>query len=128
MIPERRLNDISFCLNAAAVMALMLFIQCYFGNLVTDEAASVGFAVYDTDWYSYPVKLQLFIQLAIRRTDRPLTFSGHHVVVCSLENYGKVGNLKILLQNPNLYRKIFILLQLMKATASAVAVLQSISS
>lgn len=92
MIPERRYNDITFCANAATILGMMALILCLFGNLVTSEAESVAEAAYDTNWYSYPVELRIFIMLAIRRTQRPLHFSGYRVVVCTLENYGKVSS------------------------------------
>lgn len=66
------------------------FLFCYFANLTTDHVSAISNAVYDLNWFDYPVKIQKYFILIFVRSQKPIEFTGLKIIPCSLGMFGKV--------------------------------------
>lgn len=65
----------------------MMFIFCYFGNVVTTKSAAVADKAYQTMWYKYPVRMQPHIILIMMQSQKPFYLKGYELMLCSLQNF-----------------------------------------
>lgn len=70
--------------------------MCYFANMTSDLVTHTSYAAFESDWYTYPMDIQKFIILIVRRAQNPVKFKGLNVIDCTVETYGKVWELSIL--------------------------------
>lgn len=72
-------------------IVLIIFIFCYYGNMVTWECNSIPISAYETLWYLYPIHLQKHIILILQRSQRPFYFTGFEMTTCSLQSFTNVS-------------------------------------
>lgn len=72
----------------------MVFLFCYLGDQMTCKAAEVNESIYDTEWYSYPNKIQMLMILVMKRAQKPFVLTGFSLVSCSLTSFKEVRNLQ----------------------------------
>lgn len=72
-------------------LILIIFIFCYYGNMVTWECHLVSISAYDTLWYLYPIQMQKHIILIMQRSQRPFLFTGFKITICSLQSFTNVS-------------------------------------
>lgn len=70
-----------------SVMIFMMFVFCYFGDVVTTKSAAVADKAYQTMWYMYPVRMQPYIILIMLQSQKPFFLKGFDLISCSLENF-----------------------------------------
>lgn len=78
-------------LNSLFTQILFNYITCYNANNVTSKALSVAEITYNIHWYKLPVKKQRFVQMMIRRAQKPFYLKGYDIVECSLSTFLKVN-------------------------------------
>lgn len=71
----------------------MLFLYCYFGNVLTFNLLQLGDTVYCSEWYNYPIDVQQYIVMILRRTQKPFIISALGMMPCTLENFQAVGDM-----------------------------------
>lgn len=54
------------------------------------KAAEVNEAIYCSEWYSYPPKIQMFTILIMKRAQKPFILRGYSLVSCSLQSFKEV--------------------------------------
>lgn len=47
--------------------------------------------IYQSEWYKYPRSMRRFIELMIMRAQKPFYLSAYGLMICTLENFIKVG-------------------------------------
>lgn len=67
-----------------------LFVLCYFGNSLTINLLDVGHIIYSALWYNYPIKLQRFLVIMIRRSQKQFLISAFGILPCTLEHFKAV--------------------------------------
>lgn len=91
----QHLNSINYLLlqsiMTTTALVLILFIFCYYGNMVTSECQLVSISAYDTLWYLYPIELQKYIIPIMQRSQQPFYFTGFKITVCSLQSFTNVS-------------------------------------
>lgn len=68
----------------------VLFVLCYFGNILTISLVSVSDTIYKSEWYNYPTDCQRFLIIMIRRAHKPYRISAFGLMPCTLENFKSV--------------------------------------
>lgn len=68
-----------------------MFLYCYYATLLTTTLTLIGKTVSECRWYSYPIKLQKYLILMIRRTQVPFEFNGLNILNCNLPTFGLVS-------------------------------------
>ncbi|KAJ8981818.1 hypothetical protein NQ317_007404 [Molorchus minor] len=68
----------------------LLFLTCYYGQLILNESTSVASAAYQSKWYNGPTKLRKNICLIIMRAQKPLKLRAASIGVISLETFVSV--------------------------------------
>lgn len=76
--------------QSAGMMWPYLF--CHFASLTTHRVSSMSNAVYDLNWFEYPVKMRKYFILLIARSQQPISFTGLRLFPCTLEVFGQVSN------------------------------------
>ena len=79
-------------LTATPVMTSSVFIYCYFGNIVTTKYIDVADAAHFLDWYEYPARLQLYVQMIMWYAQTPALISAYTVMRCTLQSFSKVSH------------------------------------
>lgn len=59
----------------------------YFLTTSTINAMSIGYRVYDLQWYQLPRAEQFIVQMLLHRSQVPFELKGLGIFVCSLEKY-----------------------------------------
>lgn len=80
-------------INANEVMyyAIENYLMCYFITSITVKTVSIGDIAYNSPWYQMTRNEQVFVEMIIRRSQRPYELKGLGVFVCSLETYLRVS-------------------------------------
>lgn len=68
----------------------LLFMLCYFGNVLTTSLELVAESTYDSKWYTYPPNLQKDCAFMIRSAQKPFWISAFGIMPCTLENFSAV--------------------------------------
>nr|UTN00972.1 odorant receptor [Semanotus bifasciatus] len=68
----------------------LLFLTCYYGQLILDESTTVANAAYQSKWYNGPTYLRKNICLIIMRSQKPLKLRAASIGVISLETFVSV--------------------------------------
>lgn len=67
------------------------FLFCYFANVATDHVSDIGDVAYNNlNWFEHPVDMQKYLILIVARSHERVDFTGVHLIVCSIEVFGKV--------------------------------------
>lgn len=82
--------NILACSIAAIAGLTNLFVYCYFGDMATTSFAQMSAELYKSNWEQLPVKLQKYLILMIRNTQRPLYYDGFRLVVLDMKTLAKV--------------------------------------
>ncbi|KAJ6643281.1 Odorant receptor 9a [Pseudolycoriella hygida] len=77
------------------VILAQLFLYCFYGQRVTDQAVKFSESIYQLRWYNYPTKYQKHFQLIILRTQNSNYLTGLGFVKCSLESFTDVRFMKL---------------------------------
>lgn len=84
-------------IGATVLVILMMFVFCYFGNIVTVEATEVAFYAYQSYWYEYPLRMQWYVIMIMQQSQKPFYLKGFGLITCSLESFRRVSrNLKLI--------------------------------
>lgn len=70
----------------------ILFLLCLFGNILTSNLALVADMAYDSQWYNYPIRIQMYLAFMIRSAQAPFWISAFGIMPCTLENFAAVIN------------------------------------
>lgn len=70
----------------------ILLALCLFGNILTSNLALVADLAYDSQWYTYPTRTQLYLAFMIRSAQTPFWISAFGIMPCTLENFAAVIN------------------------------------
>lgn len=70
------------------------FVFCYNANLATDHVSAIGYVAYSLNWFEHPVEMQKYLILIVARAHERVHFTGLHLIVCSIEVFGKVRQFK----------------------------------
>lgn len=68
----------------------VMFSSCYFPNKITTYCSDIGNIVYQSKWYEFSPKLQLYFQMIIKRSQIPVYLHGFKIIRCSMEIFSKV--------------------------------------
>ncbi|XP_023309856.1 putative odorant receptor 92a [Anoplophora glabripennis] len=68
----------------------MLFITCFYGQMILDESITIADAAYQSEWYNGPEHFKKMICLIIVRSQRPLLLRVASIGVVSLETFVSV--------------------------------------
>ncbi|KAJ6636170.1 Crossover junction endonuclease MUS81 [Pseudolycoriella hygida] len=71
-----------FFIGPTVVILCQLFLYCYYGQRITDQACSLSDSVYQLKWYNYPTKFQKYFQLIMLRSQNSFFFSGMEKKKC----------------------------------------------
>lgn len=66
------------------------FIYCYFGKLATKSFEDMPDLLYESNWQTFPIRLQKYIILMIGNMQRPLYYHGFGMVLLDLGTFSKV--------------------------------------
>ncbi|KAJ6636171.1 Odorant receptor 45b, partial [Pseudolycoriella hygida] len=83
-------EQLFFFIGPTVVILCQLFLYCYYGQRITDQACRLSDSVYQLKWYNYPTKFQKYFQLIMLRSQNSFFFSGMGFVYCSLESFTDV--------------------------------------
>lgn len=87
-----KFNDDTFlAFNGVWISTTVMFSSCYFPNKITTYCSDIGNIVYQSEWYRLSPKLQKYLQLVIKRSQRPVFLHGFKIIRCSMETFSKVG-------------------------------------
>lgn len=78
------------CFTLCYIIAI-LFLLCFFGNVLTMSLLDVPDYCYVTNWYTYPPKIQTYIAFMIRSSQKRFNISAYGIMPCTLENLLKVS-------------------------------------
>lgn len=68
-----------------------LFVYCYFGHIISCKGEEVANFAYNSMFYKYPLKLQIFTFFIISRSQRTFFITGYRITKCSLESFARVS-------------------------------------
>lgn len=68
-----------------------LFLNCFYGNLITIKLEQVADFAYESVFYKYPNDLRIFTLMTMCRSQRPFFITGYKITQCSLESYKRVS-------------------------------------
>ncbi|XP_032667638.1 odorant receptor 46a-like [Odontomachus brunneus] len=71
-------------------MFLQIYIYCWSGNEVILKSASIGDAVYHTDWPLLSVSEKRDLLMIMKRSTIPIKFTSSFLVTLSLQSYGNI--------------------------------------
>lgn len=69
----------------------IMFSSCFSPTKVTENGFEIGKYVYESNWYVAPPKLQRYLEMIIRRSQRPKYLHGLNIIRCSMESFTKVN-------------------------------------
>lgn len=55
------------------------------------QANQVSIAIYNSEWYSFPLDIQKLLPTIIQRSQKPVVISGFKLFNCTLENFTRVS-------------------------------------
>lgn len=67
-----------------------LYLYCFGGMVVTDNALKYADIIFDSDWRRIPNDLQKYYIIMIGETQRPIYLDGYGIIRVSLEAFSKV--------------------------------------
>lgn len=67
-----------------------MYVYSFFATKITTQIQTIGERMYETEWNCFPAKFQLFVQLTINRSQRPLYFHGFGLILCDMATFAKV--------------------------------------
>ncbi|KAK9884865.1 hypothetical protein WA026_009087 [Henosepilachna vigintioctopunctata] len=71
----------------ALTMIFQIYTYCHYGNQLYHESASIGDAVYMSDWYSFDLKSKRMIIILMERSKKPLVFKAGYLLPLSVETF-----------------------------------------
>lgn len=84
-------NDSFFDLQmpylAGILTLLLLLIYFYIGQKIHMDLMSLRDAIYLTEWYGYPLKIQRYIHFMMLRSTQPFYLSAYGIMQLNLENF-----------------------------------------
>ncbi|XP_072375698.1 odorant receptor 13a-like, partial [Diabrotica undecimpunctata] len=87
MVFEENISDkLRYFLHLGGWVA-MLFLTCYYGQLILTQSELIGNAVYNSKWYNCPSSLQKSVLLMILRSQRPLKLTAASISTLSLQTF-----------------------------------------
>ncbi|KAJ0175117.1 hypothetical protein K1T71_009258 [Dendrolimus kikuchii] len=90
--PLKNLTDVSWVLTFLNIFITILFIDCYFGNIITVKCEKVSSVVYACPWTNLSKDLKRNVSIFIARTQQPVIITAARLVPVSLETFTKVMN------------------------------------
>lgn len=77
-------------LNSLTSQCLLNYVACYYSDHLKDDLFEVGEVVYNLQWYKIAHNEREFLPWIIRRSQKPISFSGYRIIDCSLATFMKV--------------------------------------
>ncbi|XP_063627283.1 odorant receptor 49b-like [Cydia splendana] len=90
--PSKDLVAVSWIVAYMLLFALMLFGDCYFGNVIHDKSTELATAAYSSPWLEMPQDLKKNLVLVIARAQKPLALTAYSLVTVSLPTFTTVMN------------------------------------
>lgn len=67
-----------------------IFLLCYFGELITKQFNEFDEQLFQCDWYSYPIEMQILYSRFILYSQQPTYIQGYGGTFCTRDNFRKV--------------------------------------
>lgn len=83
-------SDIFAVFVAISFFCVTPYLLCYFATKITINAESVSLCIWNSNWYKYPVKYQIYCKLILMRAQRPVYFHGFKMITAEMETLLKV--------------------------------------
>lgn len=78
------------CINVSVLQFLSIYGLCHFSTKLTTKSTGMGDEVYNSPWYSLPLKQQNMIGPMIRQGYVPFVLNGFKIFPCSKETFIKM--------------------------------------
>lgn len=82
---------IAFHLLCLSTSMFWPYLFAFYATYITNRITFIGYSVYSTNWYDYPLDLQKYLILIIIRSQESVNFHGLNLIYCTMEVFGKVG-------------------------------------
>lgn len=91
VMAEKRSQVLLGCIYIFMII-FQLFAIYYLSNELIEESGAMGFALYDSPWYTFSIKNQKTAMLVIARTQRPLEVMIGNVAPITLQTFQSILN------------------------------------
>lgn len=81
---------IAFHILAIFSSLIWPYLFSHYATFATERISHLGDAVYNTDWFDFPIDLQKCFVLIMAKSQEDVHFTGLNLVGCTLEIFGKV--------------------------------------
>lgn len=111
---QSEFDAVLFVIDVVCVICALMWcgLYCYFAGMASDRLSSIDYAAFATTWYNYPVKWQKFVILIALRSRIPVHFKGLNVITCTLEVFGKVWQMLLILVKFSNFNSKFVLISI----------------
>lgn len=79
--------DFMFSVNCLMSQSLLNFVSCFYGGNITVKLFDMGYDVYTSNWYRFPLADQKSIQRIIQRSQIRYRLMGFKIFTCSMETF-----------------------------------------
>ncbi|XP_063383135.1 odorant receptor 49b-like [Cydia fagiglandana] len=90
--PSKDIIAVCWIVAYMVIFALMLFGDCYFGNVIHDKSTEFATVAYSSPWLEMPQDLKKNLVLVITRAQKPLALTAYNLVTVSLPTFTTVMN------------------------------------
>lgn len=70
---------------------IFIFFICEFGEKTTDYFNQLNGALYECDWYTYPIEIQRMLPIILQATQNPIVLQGYGNVFCLRDTFKTVS-------------------------------------
>lgn len=84
--------DIHKCLMAFVLTAEQVFVLCVTGQIITTKCETIGFEFYQTNWYRFPLKIQMMSILIIKESQKSFIYKGGSMTRLILPTFMEVSD------------------------------------
>ncbi|XP_068622719.1 odorant receptor 46a-like [Battus philenor] len=90
--PSENISELTWVFAFMFILAVILFVDCYYGDSVTTKNFKISEAVYSYKWMDLSLKHKRNLQIFIGKTQMPLVLTTPLLVPISLDTFTKVMN------------------------------------
>ncbi|XP_063368238.1 odorant receptor 30a-like [Cydia amplana] len=90
--PSKDIVGVCWIMAYMAIIALILFGDCYFGNAIYVKSTELATVGYSSPWLEMPEDLKKNLVLVIARAQKPLALTAYNLVTISLPTFATVLN------------------------------------
>lgn len=77
-------------IDCFTTQCLLNYVACYYSDYLKNDLLEVGDMIYNLQWYKIAYNERGFFPWIIRRSQKPISFSGYKIIDCSLATFMKV--------------------------------------